>query len=122
MIAKYTSVLVGLLVFAGCATAEQDAARIAANEQRLAEAKAETGDEKVSLSKSLDEYGEMTLLDDDTGETKLICKYEKVTGSRFGKKICATPEEWENRRKGSREELAKTQRNMDARCPNGGLC
>ncbi len=111
----------GALV-AGCATAEQTAAREAATQQRLAAVKAEAGEEKVSLNASLEEYGKMTLLDDETGEEKIICKYQRVTGSRFGKKTCATPREWEQLRRDSRENTEETQRNMDARCPGGGVC
>ena len=113
--------MLAFVLTAGCTTAEQTEARKAESLQRLAEAKeAQTGD-KVSLNKSLDEYGKMTLLDDETGEEKIICKYEKVTGSRFGKKVCATPREWEQKRVDSQENVRKTQRNMNAGCPaNGG--
>ncbi|MCB2112951.1 MAG: hypothetical protein KDD85_05310 [Parvularculaceae bacterium] len=112
-------------LLAGCATAEQTAARQEADQQRLAlvkaqdEAQALEDGEKVSLDASLEEHGKMTLLDDETGEEKLICKYEKMTGSRFGRKVCATPREWEQKRIDSQENVRKTQRNMDARCPGG---
>jgi hypothetical protein len=107
------------LMAAGCVTAEQNETKAAAAQQRLSAVKAESTGEKVSLDKSLDEHGTMTLLDDETGEEKMICKYTKTTGTRFGKKVCATPKEWEQKRKDSQEELARTQRNLDARCPGG---
>jgi hypothetical protein len=109
------------LMAAGCVTAEQNETKAAAAQQRLSAVKAESTGEKVSLNKSLEEHGTMTLLDDETGEEKLVCKYIATTGTRFGRKICATPKEWEQKRKDSQEEVEKTQRNMDARCP-GGNC
>jgi len=114
--------LSSLMVLAGCATAERNAARDAENMERLSAAKAETGDEKVSLNESLEEYGKMTLLDDETGEEKIVCKYIKQTGTRFGKKVCATPFEWEQKRKESRRQVEGIQRNMNAKCPGGGVC
>jgi hypothetical protein len=110
------------LLVTGCVTAEQNEAKAAAAQERLAAVKAESTGEKVSLDKSLEEHGTMTLLDDKTGEEKMVCKYMKTTGSRFGKKVCATPREWEQKRIDSQENVRKTQRNMDARCPSGGVC
>jgi len=48
----------------------------------------------MSLDAAINEYGKVTLLDDDSGEEKLVCKRVKVTGTRFAKKTCATPKEW----------------------------
>jgi len=109
-------------LFVGCSTAEQSEASKATAQQRLTEVQAQDaadGQDKVSLDASLEEYGKMTLLDDETGEEKIICKYQRVTGSRFGKKTCATPREWEQLRRDSRENTEKTQRNMNAGCPVG---
>ncbi|MCA8890115.1 MAG: hypothetical protein KDA46_14870 [Parvularculaceae bacterium] len=107
-----------VMAAAGCVTAEQQEVQALEAQQRLAAVEAAEPDEKVSLDKSIDEYGEVTLLDDETGEEKLVCKYEKVTGSRFGTKVCATPKQWEQRRLDSRKEAEKTQRNMNAYSPN----
>jgi len=131
MIGKLSMSFAVCALSASCATADQTLSRNEAALQRLAEVKAQDaadGQDKVSLDASLEEYGKMTLLDDETGEEKIICKYEKTTGSRFGRKICATPREWEQKRIDSQENARKTQRNMNAGCPiNGaggsaGLC
>jgi len=115
-------VVAAALMVAGCVTAEQNEAKAAAAQERLAAVKAESTGEKVSLNNSLEEHGEMTLLDDETGEEKMICKYMKTTGSRFGNKVCATPKEWEQKRIDSQENVRKTQRNMNAGCPSGTIC
>ncbi|HNS87165.1 MAG TPA: hypothetical protein PKH09_09700 [Parvularculaceae bacterium] len=108
------------LLAAGCVTTERTEAYRAQSLQRLADVKETNGDQKASLNASLEEYGKVTLLDDETGEEKIICKYEKTTGSRFGRKICATPREWDQKRIDSQENARKTQRSMNARCPANG--
>ena len=120
MLRYMTATAVIVVLASACTTARQESIS-SANQQRLADAKASAPAEgKVSLDKSLDEYGKVTVVDDKTGEEKIICKYQPVTGTRFGKKICATPSEWAERKRASRESLEHTQRNLDARCPSGG--
>ncbi|ODT86807.1 hypothetical protein [Phenylobacterium sp. SCN 70-31] len=38
---------------------------------------------------------------------KKVCVLQAQTGSHFKKRICATPEEWEERRRRDAEEMAK---------------
>ena len=102
---------VAILVFcAGCAvTAEEPS--------RLASGGSETG--KMSLDEALDDYKSVTLVDDETGEEKLVCKRVVVTGDRFVRKTCATPKEWAQKKRDSQDELDGLKRRMDAKCPPG---
>lgn len=85
-----------------------------------AEAAAEGESEKQSLDAMLDEHEKVTLLDDDTGETRLICRrVEARTGSRLGsRKLCATRKEWREREQIAKQEIDRQQRSMDASCPS----
>ena len=71
---------------------------------------------KMSLNAALDENRKVTLLDDESGEPKLVCKRVVVTGDRFVRKTCATPKEWAQKKQDSRDELDGIQRRMDAKC------
>ncbi|MCB2095995.1 MAG: hypothetical protein AB7F91_10840 [Parvularculaceae bacterium] len=73
---------------------------------------------KMSLDEALDDHRKVTLVDDETGEEKLICKRVVVTGDRFVRKTCATPKEWAQKKQDSRDELDGLKRTMDAKCPN----
>lgn len=77
---------------------------------------------KMSLDEALDDYNKVTLLDDETGEEKLICKRVVVTGDRFVRKTCATPKEWAQKKRDSQDELDGLKRRMDAKCGAGKLC
>lgn len=79
----------------------------------------EDGEKKQSLDKMLDEHDEVTLVDDDTGETKLVCRrLEPRIGTRLGaRKVCATEKQWRDNELKAKGEVDKVQRNMDARCP-----
>ena len=72
---------------------------------------------RMSLDEALDDNRKVTLLDDETGEEKLICKRVVVTGDRFVRKTCATPQEWAQKKQDSRDELDGMRRRMDAKCP-----
>lgn len=67
----------------------------------------------------LDEHEKVTLVDDDTGETKLVCRRIKPrTGTRLGtRKLCATRKQWREQEVEAQKELDRTQRNMNAACP-----
>lgn len=70
-------------------------------------------EEKQSLDKMLDEHDTVTLKDDETGETKLICKREPISGSRLaGRKVCATRKQWDDRRQESQENVGDLQRGL----------
>lgn len=118
----------------GCqTTGSMSAARLQASAAAEQAAAAETGGgpekptenpepKKQSLDALLDEHEKVTLLDDDTGEEKLICRrIEARTGSRLGsRKLCATRGEWREREKLAKGETDGIQRRMDGRCPSNG--
>jgi len=84
--------ILATLAFCGsCAVTGQEAEQSAAREPQT---------EKMSLDEALDDHRSVTLLDDETGEKKLICKRVVVTGDRFVRKTCATPEEWAQKKTG----------------------
>lgn len=104
------------MLCAGCATTGTDGqSQLAAGES----APATENQEKQSLTKMLDENEKVTLVDDDTGETKLVCRRIKPrTGTRLGtRKLCATKKQWREQEVAAQKELDKTQRTMNAKCP-----
>lgn len=107
-----------LLACAACTTTGSQSQLQATSEEPVA---SDSG-EKQSLDKLLDEHDQVTLVDDDTGDTKLVCRrVEPPTGSRLGsRKVCATVKEWRDMRDQAQDELDKTQRNLDASCPTCG--
>jgi hypothetical protein len=108
--------LAATLLCAGCATTgTQGLSQVAAAEP----APAAGQEEKQSLDKLLDENEKVTLVDDETGETKLVCRRIKPrTGTRLGdRKLCATKKQWRETEIVAQKELDKTQRNMNAACP-----
>lgn len=113
MIARTTIAVAALLIGAGCA---------ADGAQPMNAAAEEPAAEKMSLDEALDDHKKVTLLDDETGEEKLICKRVVVTGDRFVRKTCATPKEWEQKKRDSQDELDGIKRRMDAKCGLGRAC
>lgn len=105
-----------MLLCAACTTTGSQNQLQAATEEPAASG------EKQSLDKMLDENERVTLVDDETGETKLICRrVQPETGTRLGsRKVCATKKQWDEMRVQSQDELDKAQRNMDASCPTCG--
>jgi len=110
-----------------CATTQSESANMSglssgarkAVEASSASTTAQDGD-KVSLDASLDEYRTVTLVDDETGKPKVICRRVRQPGTLFEKKICATKEEWDNSRREAKDKTDGIQRNMDSRCPSCG--
>ena len=74
--------VLALIGCAGCATGTDTPQSQAASSQETA-----PGSEKMSLDAAVDEFGKVTLLDDETGKVKMVCKRVKQTGTRFGRKI-----------------------------------
>lgn len=91
----------------GCATTNSEQSVQTADEA------APAGSGKQSLDKLLDEHDKVTLVDDETGETRLICRHLPVTGSRLGgEKVCATKKQWEDSKRESQENVGDTQRRI----------
>lgn len=112
-----------------CATDEAGGRRqrmtgLSADAQKVveeAQANGSSEGEKVSLDATITRYQSRSvkLVDDDTKETKIICKYMKATGTRFGQKVCATPEEWEEMRENGKKSAQNIQRTMTNQvCPS----
>ena len=113
---KLSALLVLSLLCAACQTVEsQRQAQLDAAAENAGEAE---GAKKQSLDKMLDEHDKVTLVDDDTGEERLVCRRIKPPlGTRLGsRKICATQKQWEEEKRQSEQEIKGIQRNMDARC------
>ncbi len=109
------------LIFSGCATADQNQATAAAQEQ-LAAADAEPAGKEPSPDQSQAENAAKASPVVNAGEEKKVCKYIETTGSRFGRKICATPSEWEQMRKDAKDAMNDVQRSGKTNCTEGGLC
>lgn len=112
----YSGLLATTLLCVGCATTGiEGRSQLAAGEP----APIAGQEEKQSLDKLLDENQKVTLVDDETGETKLVCRRMKPrTGTRLGdRKLCATKKQWRETEIEAQKELDKTQRNMNAACP-----
>ncbi len=75
---------------------------------------------KVSLDAAMDRYRyhSVKLMDDERGETKIICKWLIPKGTKFAQKICRTKEEWTETRSWSQRNERDIQRdNTNAKCP-----
>ena len=105
------SMSVAIVLCAGCAATGTDGqSQMAA--APVEETAAPQG-EKQSLDKMLDEHDRVELVDDETGETKLICKREPISGSRLaGRRVCATRKQWDDQRRESQENVGDVQRNL----------
>ena len=94
------SAALALIGCAGRATGTDTPQSQAASSQETA-----PGSEKMSLDAAVDEFGKVTLLDDETGKVKMVCKRVKQTGTRFGRKICGSPREWAQKKQDGRDGL-----------------
>ena len=99
------------LILVACQTTE---AERRAQLQMAKDDIAERDGEKQSLDKMLDEHDRVTLLDDDTGKEKLICRRIKPQiGTRLGaRKVCATKKQWADSKQQSQDEINDFQRKM----------
>lgn len=90
---KVIVALSGLLLLSACATAtSEQAATGAAPSGQTAQAGGGGADNA------------------DDGKPKMRCVTERVTGSRFGRRICHTDTEWERMRDASQEGMREIQR------------
>lgn len=115
----------------GCATTEATtqsqlsapAERTSASEPTSASesnATAEPQAEKQSLNELLEENDRVELVDDETGKTKLICKRQRVLGSRLGSnKVCATRKQWDEDKRRAQQNVDQTQRGLATPPPSG---
>ena len=74
----------------------------------------QTTTEPMSVADSA-EYSKPTEQVADTGESKQICRSERVIGSKFNKRVCYTQEEWDimqERTEEARQRLRKTIRSQ----------
>ena len=55
-------------------------------------------------------YGAQSQAEAAAGEDDLICRNERVLGSRFPKKTCATRSEWEAARSSAQDEMRRNQK------------
>lgn len=113
------TLIITSLVCVGCATIGTDGtSQLALNQEPSVDAAEEPQQEKQSLDALLDEHERVTLVDDDTGDTKLVCRRLKPrTGTRLGaRKLCATEKQWREREVLAKEQIDEAQRNMDAKC------
>ncbi|MGF1462516.1 MAG: hypothetical protein ACFB2Z_05035 [Maricaulaceae bacterium] len=51
---------------------------------------------------------------DDDYRTRLVCKHEPITGSRFTKRTCLTQAQWDDRRAADREAIRDLERLQSA--------
>lgn len=93
-----------LIAFAACAFLTAGAA-VAAEEAASTET-APAAEESAAPAEEAGETPTTTAASDD----KVVCKHVASTGSRFGRKVCATKREWEQMRKDSQESVGDIQR------------
>lgn len=110
-------VLISGFLYFGCATTGTDGTSQLAAAEPAQDDELQNG--KQSLNKMLDENEKVTLVDDDTGDTRLVCRRIKPrTGTRLGsRKLCATEKQWRDREVLAKDEVDEVQRSMNAKCP-----
>lgn len=98
----------------GCVTTGTDGqSQLATGTEQAKSAEPQQG--KQSLNKMLDKQDTVTLVDEKTGKTKLICRRAPVMGSRLGgRKVCATRKEWDEQRRKSQDNLDSLQRGLSS--------
>lgn len=105
-------ILSASLLCVGCVTTDgQEQPDVALNASGQ-QASSDT-DGKQSLNELLDEHNRVTLVDDDTGETRLICRKVKRSQGRFDHmKVCGTKKQWRDAKQEAEDEVDKMQRSL----------
>lgn len=98
---RISLVTITLLVLAGCTTAPPDSDATVAT----ASAAGQESGERTTTNRRR-----------DTDDPDLICRSERVVGSRLPRRICATQREWDAMREGSQETTREIQQ-----LPTGGV-
>lgn len=72
-------------------------------------------DQRVSLDKSMEKYrsSPMKIVDDETGEVLIICKWVTPMGTKFRKKVCAAREEFDAMRDANKKDTEDWKRSLN---------
>lgn len=107
---KILVVLAVSLAGAGCTTASTSGGATQAVDAGL-EGGAQR--ETISVADALDKKDRVEIVDAESGKTKLVCRRIEVTGTRLGaKKVCGTPEQWNDLWAESSDNVGETQRKL----------
>lgn len=104
---KFLLMLGALLVLSGCTTAPPESAGTAAADSDAAGSTDSATTQQAAAGRQND-------------ESNLVCRNERVIGSRLPRRICATQRDWDAIREGSQETTRDAQRMPTGAVEEGG--